>query len=249
MRLQRPARADSTAADRDWRRRKRQNWGDFGSAQSYEQRIGRYALGVDQEMVAALLDGAGRTVLDLPCGAGRMSHQLMAAQPRTLVSADYSSGMIEVAHRRLNNPVTRCDAFALPFRDRCFERILTLRLVFHYSDPRPILREAARTLGPGGELVFDTLNAFSTRHLTEWLLRIFDRRRVAAGLSFARPAEVERMLAATGFEVLRCEARYLLPTRIYRYLPRLVCRILASLERLFPSSLRVLTYWRVVKRP
>ena len=249
MQPQRPADADSAAADGDWQHRKRRNWGEFGGAPGYEQRIGEYASRVDREMVGTLLDSAGRRVLDLPCGAGRMSHQLMVTRPELLISADYSCGMLAVAQRGLDNPVARCDAFALPFADLTFERILTLRLVFHYSDPHPILQEAARVLRPHGEAVFDTLNAYSSRHFAEWFLRLFDRRRATAGLCFLRPAQVERVLASAGFRVARCEARYLLPTRLYRHLPRWVCGLLNGIERIIPRSLRVLTYWRVVKQP
>lgn len=231
-----------------WRRRKRREWGAFDGSSRYEERIGEYALGVDRSVVRRLVTGEGIRILDLPCGAGRMSHDLRDGRESTLVSADYSPDMLATARTRLGNPLVRCDAFSLPFAAGSFDRVLTLRLVFHYDDPLPILAEAARVLRPRGEMVFDTLNRFSCRHLAELVLRLLGRRRGQVGLTFAGRAAIEATLRKAGFEVAEVEARYLLPTRLYRSLPRLVCRALAAVETLIPSSLRVLTYWRVVRR-
>jgi len=230
--------------EESWRRRKRGDWGAFTGAAGYEARIGAHAHRVDREVVTRLLGAADRAVLDLPCGAGRMSVELAAERPRTLVSADYSPGMLAVARRNLANPLLRCDAFALPFRDGCFDRVLTLRLVFHYADPLPILAESARVLRAGGELVFDTLNPLSTRHAAEWGLRALSPRRRRAGLRFHSRRQVRELLARAGLEPIAAEGRFLLPTRAYRFLPRAICGALAALERAVPSGRRVLTYWR-----
>jgi len=246
-------------ADESWEQLKRRDWGGFGGAGDYESLLGGHAREVDREAVASLLSEAtpGRRVLDLPCGAGRMSHWLLSRSsqsespehrsPEQLISADYSPGMLAVAQRRLANPVLRCDAFELPFGADSFDSFLCLRLIFHYQDPAPILTEAARVLRPGGELVFDTLNAFSTRHLVEQVLRVLGLRRKTTGLRFMRRREVAALAAACGLQVTRDEARYLLPTRLYRVLPRILCRLLQACERWVPSPLRVLTFWRVVK--
>lgn len=231
----------------EWRTRKRSHWGAFAGAPSYESKLGELAQRVDREVVLGFLAEARGRFLDLPCGAGRMSRALAARSPELLVSADYSTGMLAVARRRLANPLLRCDAFALPFRDACFDRVLTLRLIFHYDDPEPILAEAARVLRPGGELVFDTLNAGSSRHLAERILVLLGRRRGRAGLRFLDPAAVAAMLARRGFRVAAAESRFLLPTRAYRALPRALHGLVLRCERAVPSRRRVLTYWRAVR--
>ena len=193
------------------------------------------------------LAGARGTVLDLPCGAGRMSRLLATAVDGRVVSADYSPAMLAVARRRVANPLLRCDAFALPLRDKSVDRILMLRLIFHYCAPAGILAEAGRVLRPGGELVFDTLNRYSTRWLAEALLVSSGKRRPGTGLRFASARAVEALVARAGLAIVESRSRFLLPTRVYRFLPPRLQSVLVTLERWVPSRLRVLTYWKAVK--
>jgi len=236
------------ASPEDWRNSKRRSWRRFGGAAGYESKLGAVAQEIDREVVTTLLAGASGSILDLPCGAGRMSVLLAATGRFRVVSGDYSPGMLAVARRRVDHPLVRCDAFALPFADATFDRVLTLRLVFHYAAPEGILSELARILRPAGELVFDTLNVGSSRHWAERSLRLAGGRRSDAGLSFLGRAAVERLLDGAGMDLIASESRFLLPTRAYRCLPRPLARALVACERFVPASRRVLTYWRAAKR-
>lgn len=230
------------------RHRKRTEWGEFRGANSYEDQIGEFAQNVDLNIVLEFLRGAKGTIIDLPCGAGRMSRALAAVVDGRLISADYSPGMLAVARRRVTNPVLRCDAFVLPFRGASIDRIVMLRLAFHYADLRLLLEEATRALRSGGEIVFDTLNPLSMRHLVEWLLRLLGRRQGKTGLFFHAPHEVNAIARSLGLEVMAVESRFVMPTRLYRRLPAAMLGFLKATERLVPPSQRVLTYWRLVKR-
>lgn len=224
--------------------RKRRQWAEFGGAEAYERRIGRFALETDGEAVLALWRRAGAVappVLDLPCGAGRMSELLRAESGRPPVAADYSLRMLGVARRRLGGGAVRCDAFRTPFAAASFGAVLSLRLVFHYADLAGLREEVHRLLRPGGVWIFDSLNRGSLRHLIEGLARGFRRGR--AGLHFTDSRTVATDLGSGGFEVEATLGRYLLPTRLYRFLPAPLTRVLDVTARRVPEERRVLTYW------
>ena len=228
--------------------RKRRQWAELGGAEGYERRIGGFALETDAEAVLALWRRAGALappVLDLPSGAGRMSEMLRAESGRPPVAADYSLRMLAVARRRLGSGVVRCDAFHSPFAAASFGAVLSLRLVFHYANLAGLVEEVHRLVRPGGVWIFDSLNRGSLRHLVEGVVRGLRRGRV--GLHFTDPRTVESELRSGGFEVEATMGRYLLPTRLYRFLPAPLTRVLAVAARRLPEERLVLTYWLVRK--
>jgi SAM-dependent methyltransferase len=227
-------------------RRKRRQWAAFREAEGYERRLGAFARAVDRDAVLALLDAAGlepgAPVLDLPCGAGRMTTLVAGERGAAPVAADYNLDMVRVARARTGRPAVRCDAFATPFADAAFAAVVTLRLAFHYTDLAGLAAEAHRILRPGGVWVFDTLNRGSLRQAGEPLAALAGRRR-EAGLSFTAPREVAALLARHGFEVVASRGAYLLPTRLYPRLPGPLRRLVAAAERSVPARWRVLTFW------
>jgi demethylmenaquinone methyltransferase/2-methoxy-6-polyprenyl-1,4-benzoquinol methylase len=70
------------------------------------------------ETVASL--PPARTV-DVACGTGFLTQHLRGR----LVGIDASAGMLTESRQRHAHPLVRGDAFALPFRDRSFERAFT----------------------------------------------------------------------------------------------------------------------------
>ena len=92
-----------------------------------------------------------QSVLDLPCGTGRFTGHL-ARQGMRVIGGDISLQMMReaalspgVQHANLIG-FTQADAEQLPFRDRCFDCVMSIRFMFHV-DPttrRRILREMDR---------------------------------------------------------------------------------------------------------
>ncbi|HEX2252418.1 MAG TPA: class I SAM-dependent methyltransferase [Thermoanaerobaculia bacterium] len=231
--------------------RKRRQWAAFRDAEAYESRIGRFALAVDGDAVLELLAaaglGPGTPVLDLPSGAGRMTALLERERSVRVMAADYNLDMVRVARRRTASPGVRCDAFAAPFRDGSFGAVVTLRLAFHYTDLSGLAAEIGRILRPGGIWLFDTLNRGSLRHAGEPLAVLAGRRR-SGGLRFTAPAAVAAELERQGFEVLASRSTYLMPTRLYRFLPGPLLRLATAIERRVPPQRRVLTFWSARRR-
>src|SRR5205823_5865933 len=64
--------------------------------------------------------------------------------------------MLRAAARRGVGQVVQADAFALPLAPGACDAVVSLRLLFHFADPAPLLRELRRITRPGGRLVCDT---------------------------------------------------------------------------------------------
>jgi SAM-dependent methyltransferase len=107
-------------------------------------------LGIEHWLRTLLGNGAGRTCLEIGCGTG-----VHAATVRELgwrpAGIDISAGMLRYARGRL--AVARADAGRLPFRDESLPAVISVMVHTDMPGYPAVLREAARTLKPGGVLV------------------------------------------------------------------------------------------------
>lgn len=95
-------------------------------------------------------------VLDVGCGTGALSEQLLAALPDCrLTGIDLSSAMVERARIRLaaRAEVIEGDAERLPFRDESFDLVVCNDSFHHYPDPDRAAFQMWRVLRRGGTLV------------------------------------------------------------------------------------------------
>ena len=102
--------------------------------------------------IAAHADLAGRSVLEIGCGEGRLTAAL-AALARRLAAAEPDLPLLSVAAAKMVG-VDFCAASgqALPFADHAFDRVL-FTLSLHHQDGRRALAEAGRVLRPQGRVV------------------------------------------------------------------------------------------------
>lgn len=99
---------------------------------------------------------SARTILDLGCGnGGYLAEFLQAASQATLIGADLSIEMLLEARRRCGNTprLCRADQCALPFTANTFDLVFCSHVLIFSSDFDLTIREIARVLKPGGELV------------------------------------------------------------------------------------------------
>ena len=113
---------------------------------------------------APLLDAAalapGHRVLDLASGAGEpaLSAARRVAPDGRVTATDLVPAMLAGAERRaksqgLDNIIfNQADMEALPFPDRCFDRVTCRFGLMFVPDPVRALREARRVLVPGGKV-------------------------------------------------------------------------------------------------
>ena len=203
---------------------------------------GRYVNERELDAVVSLLRDVPRDarLLDLPCGTGRLLERLRTAGFTNLVAADYSAEMLRSTEGRLGNTrVSRHDALRTGFRAGAFDAAVSLRFTFHTSELKGILKESARTLRPGGTLVFDTLR-WSPRTLAPGL----DKK--LGGTLFTYSDAVVRDLARTeGFTVEEQRAMLLLPSFAYRLIPGLVVRGVDRVEKSVAPRLLSKCLWRL----
>jgi SAM-dependent methyltransferase len=151
-----------------------------GPATPYEQLAAEYAAEIEHNAwnalyerpgTAALLPAvAGRRVLDVGCGSGPLSAELVQ-RGADVVGFDSSPAMIRLAEvRRLRSASFRVADLSEPLEflaDQTFD-VVVASLVFHYlRDWIPPLVELRRVLRPHGVLVISTHHPSMDVHLSK----------------------------------------------------------------------------------
>jgi SAM-dependent methyltransferase len=100
---------------------------------------------------------AGRTVLDVGCGAGRFTEVALALGAEVF-ALDYSEAVDACrqnlrAHPKLH--VLQADIYALPFAPGSFDYVYCFGVLQHTPDPRSAFAALPPLLKPGGELAVD----------------------------------------------------------------------------------------------
>jgi ubiquinone/menaquinone biosynthesis C-methylase UbiE len=136
----------------------RAHYEDTATAADYRGRFSkswarRLSNRVELRMLRNALERAGRggRVLDVPCGAGRLTATI-AEHAREVVAVDVARAMLAEARgtaaaRGASPAFVNASAFALPFADGAFDLAVCWRLLQHFEsavDRARILRELGR---------------------------------------------------------------------------------------------------------
>ena len=102
---------------------------------------------------ATALAPKGRA-LDVACGSGKLTGELLRLAPRGLVvGLDFSDRMLRVAADAAGPRYVRGDGLRLPFADGSFDAVTVAFGLRNFADPELGLREMRRVLQPGGRAV------------------------------------------------------------------------------------------------
>ena len=122
----------------------------------------RQAVVLDNVLAADLPDGA--SVLEIGCGAGHLTEAL-AERGLHVDAVDVSQAMVDATAERIGQAglagqvtVAIADAHALPFESSRFELVVAVGVIPWLHSPGDSLREMARVLRPGGQLILTADN-------------------------------------------------------------------------------------------
>lgn len=139
--------------------------------------------------------GHSESLLDLPCGAGRL-YDLFQQHATRVIEADFSPSMLALNaadHARRATGYVRCSGLRIPFADRAVETVVSVRLNHHLSTPadRELhLRELMRVAGRAVITTYFSYN--SVKNLLRRLRRPFDRKAPKHTLATGRVLELAR---------------------------------------------------------
>jgi SAM-dependent methyltransferase len=121
-------------------------------AEAYDRFMGRYSVRLAAPFADLAGVHAGQRVLDVGCGPGALTAELVARLGADAVAAvDPSAPFVASARERHRGvEVHLGGAEALPFDDRTFDAALAQLVVHFMADPVAGLREMARVTRPGG---------------------------------------------------------------------------------------------------
>ena len=124
----------------------------FTGADAYDRFMGRYSRPLAPLLADFAGVAAGARVLDVGCGPGALTSELVRRVGPDLVSAvDPSEPFVEAAlHRHPGVDVRRSAAEQLPFEDGEFDAALAQLVVHFMADPVAGLREMTRVTRSGG---------------------------------------------------------------------------------------------------
>ena len=135
-------------------------------ARSYDLNNRLHSFGRDQawrrRVVKLCHAQSTEAVLDVACGTGELAEAFADAGPQSVVGADFTEEMLQVARAksarrsacagRLAVDYRWGDAMSLPFDDASFDVVSIAFGIRNVSDPSAALREFKRVLRPGGRL-------------------------------------------------------------------------------------------------
>jgi demethylmenaquinone methyltransferase/2-methoxy-6-polyprenyl-1,4-benzoquinol methylase len=103
-------------------------------------------------------------MLDAGGGTGRVSAQFRS-QVGKLVISDLSHAMLRQAYGKCTRCPIRAQVERLAFADGCFERVMVVDALHHFSNQREGLAELLRVLKSGGRLVIEEpdVNRFAVK--------------------------------------------------------------------------------------
>jgi len=195
-------------------------------------------------VVGSLLPSWMETVADVGAGTGRLL-PLLRGRASRVAGLDASWAMLEQAAHRCapqgdsGAGLVQADAFALPLKDGGLDGVACLRLLFHFDDPAPALRELRRVVRPDGVLVCDT-STWSPRGLLPLGRNAWGER--VAAMSRQR---FRAMAQEAGWRVSEERPCFLISPYIYRRLPLALALGLERLERHLPERLLCRVFWRL----
>jgi SAM-dependent methyltransferase len=206
----------------------------FWAARAYEDECDRIAL-------RALLPLSGGRLIEVGAGFGRLAGEYLGYE--SVVLLDSSDIHVAAATETLGGDprydIRLGDAAALPFPDGHFDAAVCVRVMHHFEDAGPVIRELGRVVRPGGVLVLEYANKRNLKSIARRLLGRQSWSPFAAGSVQYKPfhhdhapVEMRRALCRAGFTIerMRAVSLFRVPALTRRLPPRSLARFEALLQ-------------------
>jgi SAM-dependent methyltransferase len=121
-------------------------------ADAYDRFMGRYSVHLSAQLADLAGVTAGQRVIDVGCGPGALTTELVGrVGARSVVAVDPSESFVDAARARLPEvDIRHASAEQLPFSDDEFDTALAQLVVHFMTDPVGGLAEMRRVTRPGG---------------------------------------------------------------------------------------------------
>ena len=175
------------------------------NAAEYRERAG-YVAAHGRGVVELLAPQAGERILDVGCGDGTLTQELVASGAR-VIGIDASESQVEAA-RNLGLDAQLADVCALTFEAE-FDAVFSSAVLHWVLDAQRAAASIARALKPGGRFVGEFGGADNVRTVSDALLRALNDRRIdgmqAWPWYFPDEAAYTDVLNNAGFDVHHIE--------------------------------------------
>jgi len=101
---------------------------------------------------------AGKSVLDIACGAGYGTYHLKSSGAASVVGADLSEHALASCRKHYSEPRTTysyADCRQLPFQERTFDVVTSFETIEHVRESAAYISEMKRVLKNGGTFICD----------------------------------------------------------------------------------------------
>jgi ubiquinone/menaquinone biosynthesis C-methylase UbiE len=126
----------------------------FEDGAAYERGMGAWSQLVGREFLDWLAPAPDLSWIDVGCGNGAFSEQLVErCAPAAVLGVDPSQGQIDFARQRSAARLAKFEignAMALPFADNSFDAATMALVIFFVPEPAKGLAEMVRVVAPGG---------------------------------------------------------------------------------------------------
>jgi ubiquinone/menaquinone biosynthesis C-methylase UbiE len=180
---------------------------------------GKYTAKTQYEIIDELCSSwKGLQVLEAGSGTGRFSTFLLSLGA-VLTTVDLSPLMLQIAMKNLNDLErlrlrgnANASVYGLPFRENTFQAAISINVFNHLMYPFDALKELARVMVPGGELVVNFPNVYSYFFVPA---SIINAKQKALGKdvysSWYKPKTILGLLHRTGYEIVHIKGHVHIP--------------------------------------
>lgn len=200
----------------------------------YSGKSGNYVNQKELNMFMELVSKQ-KLVLDVACGLGRLE-PVFKENKNKVIGLDSSKEMLKKCpYKKKILGIGE----ELPFKNNKFEVVVATRLLDHYKDITPFLKEFARVTKKGGHIIFET---------DRWSLKKISFNRKKGGKLYPiSDRKVKKILDKLNLKLADKKSIFLLSPFMLIHLPYFIVKIIGLIEKISPDKLKFNVYWKVIK--